>query len=256
MRRVLLLTSLLSLASGCATVAIPAAARDAVNARHGGHVVELRQSVFYGDLYDENELWLLSPYPFADTFHLVDRDGAPIHPQGQRGIFAAGTAFVLERIEFTSPLRMITSPRYNPWVYLTPAPGTLAPSGRRYFILLLPMDLTDEAGVEKALAAVVAPQGEVTRWLAARRPMVRAAIENKDVTPGMSLEELSAAVGPPVRFFADSAPGGGRATVAWYPSREVWLVDGGVTEVRPARVVTEPASATAPVRATAPAPAK
>lgn len=236
----------LALASGCATASIPAAAQDAVNARHRGQTVELRHSMFYGDLYDENELWLLSPYPFAETYDLVDRDGAPIHPQGQRGIFPAGTAFVLERVEFASPLRMITSPRYNPWVYLTPAPGTLAPTGRRAFILLLPMDLTSEAAAEKALAELTAPAGEVTRWLAARRPTVRVAIQNKDVLPGMTQEELTAAVGPPLRFFSEPVAAGGRATVAWYPSREIWLEGGVVTETRPARVATEPASSTRP----------
>ncbi|MEO0811781.1 MAG: hypothetical protein AAFY60_02880 [Myxococcota bacterium] len=64
--------------------------RQSIQRRHVGKVVALKTSCFYGDLYDENERWLLSPYPFQDTYHIVDTDGLPIHPQGQRGIAPAG----------------------------------------------------------------------------------------------------------------------------------------------------------------------
>src|SRR5687767_14646550 len=68
---------------GCAShTRLAEPTRAAISARHSGRTVELRQSMYYGDLYDENEKWLLSPYPFAETFHIVDTKGAPIHPKG------------------------------------------------------------------------------------------------------------------------------------------------------------------------------
>ncbi|MBI5508558.1 MAG: hypothetical protein HY903_07380 [Deltaproteobacteria bacterium] len=252
----LLTTTLLLLLCSCASqTRIPAPVRAAISARHLGRAVELRHSCYYGDLYDENEKWLLSPYPFAETYHIVDLDGAPIHPHGQRGVIPAGTPFVIKEIEFpdTAALakRMLTTPRYNPWVYLTPASEAVGlPAGRSFFILLLPMDLESETTVEKALNEALAPKGEVSAWLAARRPTVQAAIGNKEAIAGMSEAEVVAALGSPPRWFAEQN-GTIPVRVAWYPGREVWLEKDTVTEVKPAR--PEPAPVVAPPGSTPPA---
>jgi hypothetical protein len=186
-------------------------------------------------------MWLLTPYPFAETSHIADTHGAPIHPTGQRGIVPAGSTFVVERIEFPDASamgrRMLTTPRYNPWIYLTPTSQTPAPSGRQHVILLLPMDLDSEARVESAFASLLAAPDEEERWLAARRPTVRAAILNKAIVVGMSLVELTAAMGPAQRWFHDTEARGALAQVAWYPSQEAWLVDDIVVETRPSRQV-------------------
>ena len=218
--------------------------RAQIEKRHAGNVVELRQSNYYGELYDENELWLLSPHPFADTSHIVDMNGAPIHPRGQKGIVPAGSRFVIERIEFPDrgalTHRMLTTPRYNPWVYLKPAPDeTHAPlENRRGFVALLPLELETEQQVEDALAAMFAPEGDVQRWLGTRRPTVRAAIEHKNVVEGMSREELTAAWGAPAMWFIEQSDKG-EARVAWYTSKEVWLVNDTVSEVKQGRAVQE-----------------
>jgi hypothetical protein len=229
----------------------------------------------YGDLYDENEKWLLSPYPFADTFHIVDTKGAPIHPKGQRGIIPAGTSFLVYRVEFPDVAalakRMFTTPRYNPWIYLKAPEGSGLPEGRQYFILLLPMDQDREADVEAAIAELLAAKGEATTWLAERAPTVRVAIEHKDVIVGMTLQEVVAAVGPPQRWF--TGEGSIVPTVAWYPSRELWLERKVVKEIKPARPLptlpsaappastitsaeAAPAKAPASGEATTPAPAR
>ncbi len=216
--------------------------RSAVAARHVGRTVELRQSCYYGELYDENEKWLLSPHAFADTSHIVDLDGVPIHPTGQRGVVPAGTRFIIRRVEFPDAeamvMRMLTTPRYNPWIWLAPAGESIEalPKDRDHFILLLPMDLETEKAVEEAIARVLAPMGEVTAWLEERRPTVRAAIEHKDIVEGMSEEELRAAMGPPMKWFVDKRDDA-RANVAWYGAKEAWLVDGAVAEVRDGRKV-------------------
>jgi hypothetical protein len=240
MRTALSASLAVALAACASQTNLPGPVRAAISERHSGRTVELRVSMYFGDLYDDNEKWLLSPYPFAETYFIVDTHGAPIHPGGQRGLFPAGARFVVQRVEFPDvpamATRMLTTPRYNPWVYLTPAPGTVAPEGRRAFILVLPPDLDTEAAAEAAVAAALAPEGEMKKWLESRRPTVRVAIEHKEVVPGMTLEELNASLGTPLRWFADTTSSGARARVAWYPSREVWLVDGAVvTEVKPGR---------------------
>ncbi len=220
--------------------------RASIQGRHVGKVVALKTSSYYGDLYDENERWLLSPYPFADTYHIVDTDGAPIHPTGQRGIAPAGSTFRITRIEFPDMAamaqRMLTTPRYNPWVYLEPVDGPSL-EGRSAFIVVLPMDLETEAGVETALAERFGSADGVSVWLSERSPTIRAAIKHKDAKAGMSEEELRAAWGQPMLWFQENDHGG--AKVAWYRSKEVWMVDGKVTEVRDGRDValeSQPAS--------------
>lgn len=239
---------------------LPPEVRTAIDHRHEGHLAELRRSYYYGDLYDENEKWLLSPYPFADTYHIVDNMGAPIHPKVQLGILPAGTKVVVEKVEFPDSWamfrRMWTTPRFNTWVYVRPAPDEPhTPVNAKPMVLVLPMDLNTEESVEAAINKELAPDGEVTKWLASMRPTARAAIENKDVVPGMSVQELAASRGDPQRWFMDKA-GNDPAEVAWYPKQEVWLVKDQVTEVKSARVVDERPTGTPAKEAPPTAPAK
>jgi len=227
------------LASCASYTHIPQGVRTALSARHTGRTVELKQSCYFGDLYDENEKWLLSPYPFAETFHIVDTEGAPIHPQGQRGILPAGTTFVVQQVEFPDGAamtrRMFTTPRYNTWVYLSPAEGSAAQlQDRRSFIMILPLGIDTEQQVEDAIGRVLAPQGETSKWLATLRPTVRVAIENKDIVVGMTQDELTASQGEPQRWFNET-DATGKARVAWYPSKEAWLRNDTVAEIKPGR---------------------
>jgi hypothetical protein len=247
-------TALILLVSCATQTKLPGPIRAAISARHMARTIELRQSCYYGELYDENEKWLLSPYPFSETYHIVDLDGAPIHPRGQRGIIPAGTTYRVQEVEFPDPLalakRMLTTPRYNTWIYLTPTPESqpLSP-GRAVLILLIPWDLDSEEAVEKAIAEVIAPRGEVTAWLKERRPTVQAAIANKQMIDGMSEPEVVAAMGTPRKVFADKS-GDKNARVLWYPQQEAWLVDSVVTRIGPAREVAPPPPPT-PMRAPA-----
>lgn len=228
----------LILASCASQTRLPARVRIELGARHAGRTVELRQSCYYGDLYDENERWLLSPHPFDSIHHIVDTDGAPIQPKGQRGIAPAGSRFVIQQVEFPDgaavATRMLTTPRYHPWIYLQPdAQGSL-PNERDVFILLLPMDLDSESAVEEALGRLLAPKDEVRQWLSKRTPTVRVAIEHKDMIEGMSRDELVAAMGEPQDWFKEQQ-GGSVVNVAWYTHKEAWLQAGVVREVRRGR---------------------
>ena len=234
--------SLLCVSLGCASESkLSEPIRAAVLQRHTGRIVELRQSSYYGDLYDENEKWLLSAHPFADTYHIVDLNGVPIHPKVQRGIVPAGTRFVVETIEFPDrwnmAKRMLTTPRYNPWVYLRVVPHQARiPDNSKLFVIVLPSDLASEEAVEAALTKDLAPEGKVSTWLAARRPTVQAAIKDKQAIAGMTLEELSVSLGAARRWFVENGAAG-QQRVAWYPEQEVWLSGDTVSDVKPSRML-------------------
>lgn len=232
---------LLALISACASqTLIPRDQRVAISARHTGRTVELRQSCYYGNLYDENEKLLLTPYPFGDTFHLVDPKGKPIHPTGERGIVKAGTKFIIKDVEFPDPAalatRMLTTPRYNPWIYLSPADHATLQGENKDFVLLLPMDLNEEKLIESAINELLAPAGEVTTWLSQRAPTIAVGIEHKEIVVGMNIQELVAAKGQPLRRFKDTHSTGA-ADVAWYNKQEAWLVDNIVVDQKPGREV-------------------
>jgi hypothetical protein len=232
------------LLTACAsTTQLSKKAQVAIEQRHIGRVVELRQSCFYGGLYDENEKWLLSPYAFNETYHSVDLHNQPIHPKHPKSMLPAGTRFAIIRIEFpdgkTRAMRMLTTPRDNPWVYLQGVSTEGTPVRKdKPFIIILPLGLDTEQQFETALNQLLGPEGSVIAWMEARKPTIRAAIETKTAVPGMSPEELFAALGNPLHLFNDNLDGL-VTRVAWYPSQEIWLVGGKVTAVKPARVLPE-----------------
>jgi len=169
---------------------------------------------------------------------------------------------MIEGIEFPDvaalSTRMLTTPRYNPWVYLRlTQEGTGLPQERTY-ILLLPMDLADEKAVEKQLDVFFAEEGKVSGWLAGLQPTVRVAISHKEAIEGMSTEELVAAMGRPRKWLKDKT-GEKEARVAWYPGKEFWMVGDSVSEVRQARTIEHPDTSkqpSAPSKPADPPPAK
>ena len=201
-----------------------------------GSTIELRQSCYYGDLYDENEVWLLSSYPFEKTYHIVDLDGAPIHPKGERGIMPAGTKFKVVAIDFPTPgvlaKRMLTSPRYNPWVYLEVTdPQTKLDLSKKHFVVTLPMEMKTEAEAKKSLEAIFAAPGDMGRWLGRLRPSVRVAVEHKNIQKGMNKNEMHAALGAPHYWFKGRVEGK-IVRIAWYPTHEVAFDEGLVISVQ------------------------
>ena len=229
--------------TGCmAHTPIPLDIRHQINTDHQGRTVELKQSCYFGDLYDDNSKWLLSAHPFEQVHHIVGMDGKPIHPGNQRGIIPAGTEFIIEEIEFPDQMalatRMLVSPRDHTWVYLRPARALgKAPDMarlREHFVILLPMDLAGRQDVEAHLNDMLAPSGRISTWLEQRRPSVRVAIEHKDMLEGMSRQELIAAMGEPQAWIAEQGHSG-LEMVAWYPAGEAWLRQDQVVRVQRAR---------------------
>ena len=238
---------------GCAVLSLAPRPTDApassdsvhhVAARYVGRALALRQSHFYGELYDDNERLLASPYAFASLFHRVDLYGEPIHPGPAHGILAAGTVVHVEAVEFPGPLsflqRMPTAPAGHTWVRLrvgaleaTRVHGENAPHRPLVVVLDGPADTPER--LEAALAQLLAPPDEVAAWLTQLRPRVRAAVVHKQVMRGMRQGELLASQGEPWRWFDEPARDGRPAKVAWYPTHEAVLVQDVVVDVRRAR---------------------
>lgn len=211
-------------------------------ASYRGRHQALRQSHFYGELYDDNERMLLSPYDFATLYHRVDLKGRPITPGPAHGIVPAGTAVRVEGVELPGPLaalaRMPNAPKDHIWVRVAldgAIPGLRAGHGRPFFVVLDGPIETAEA-LQAAMAATLGAPREVADWLGALRPPVRAAIAHKQAMRGMDKAQLTAALGEPWRWLNDIADGAA-AEVAWWPGQEAWLVAGRVVQVRPPRAV-------------------
>ncbi len=232
--------TLLLLQLACAShTKLPTHIRNAIAAHYKTDVVALAQSHYYGPLYDENSMWLLSPYDFANTTHIVGLDGVPIHPQHQQGIVPAGSRFEIIDIEFPDPAalsrRMLTTPRYNPWVILKPiddsGEGTTWRRSPKPFVLVLPPDLDSEKQVHAAIARILVPPKKMDFWLQKRSPQVRSAIRHKTLLPGMRADEMIASRGLPIHWLRD--PGKGRT--AWFGEVEAQLINGEIAKVRKGR---------------------
>jgi hypothetical protein len=227
-------------AACAAPTALAPAERSALIARYEHAHVALKVSCFYGDLYDDNEKWLLTPYPFSQTSHIVDLQDQSIHPKNERGVLPAGTTFIVERVEFPTPMtnftRMLTSPRFNPWLYLRPTTPFADARDKRPFVIVLPTEDSAPGALQTTLDDMLGPPGAVAQWLDGLRPTVAVAIRHKDVVVGMNQAEMVASMGPPLRWFEEPATAHGPAVrVAWYPSLEAWFESDAITRVTPPR---------------------
>lgn len=212
--------------------------------RYVGRTLALRQSHYFGELYDDNERLLASPYPFDALFHRVDLYGAPIHPGPAHGILPAGTEVTVEAVEFPGALaflrRMPTAPTAHVWVRLqvgaqdaTRVHGAGAPKRPLVVVLEGPTDTPER--LEGAMRELLGSPEEVAAWLDQLRPRVRAAVAHKQVVRGMAEAELTASQGEPWRWLREPHKDGQSAKVAWYPTHEAVLVQDVVVDVRRAR---------------------
>ena len=202
---------LLGLSACASSISLYNPLQSTLTKRYQGQIFELRQSCYYGQLYDENELWMLSPKRFEALDYIEDMEHQIIRPSHEpRGIMPSGARLLIQRIELPDALalsrRMLRTPRFNPWVYVEPVEQDLHERRQRPFVIILPQDVSSEVQAEKALAQILAPDGQMSRWLKTRRPTVQTAIRYKTVTQGMSLEELVASLGAPSKIVVDSTP--------------------------------------------------
>ncbi len=213
-------------------------------AAYAGRTVELRQSAYFGPLYDDTDRLLLSPHTPASTSHLVNLRGEPLHPPKARGILPSGSQFVVRRVSLPSRLslltRMLKSPRFHPWVELRLLPQPAAPLAgsqpptERPFVWVLPLTARDAKEIATAMAEAFSSPPQTAQFLAARRPTVAVAIAQKSLLLDMTTAEMVAAMGPPQRAFVEQRQAQ-RLQVAWYADTEAWLQDGRIVALRPPR---------------------
>jgi hypothetical protein len=226
-----------TLLAGCAGVPLMAAgAREAVDAQYEGRYMVLRQSMYFGDFWDNPDVTLLDPKPFRDLTYLLDPFKKPIIPGVARGIIPAGTRVRIQRVEFpgTGSLlgRPLLTPRYNGWVLLRvnhfDVPGVRGFQDRTH-VIVLPLGLGDPEQVDHALEPLLGDES-VRDWMNRRQPSVRAAIREKRVVVGMTYDEVTSSLGVPDRLERRDVAGK-REDTATFGQRTVVLVDDVVTAV-------------------------
>lgn len=230
--------------AGCSHAqSFDSAERRVLEEQYVGKVFEVRHTSVIGDLYDDNERELISPYPFDEVFHQVDLRGMPMHPSHPRALVPAGTAVRIAAISYPGPTawlrRMLATPRDGIWLQLEVVPEhpDRVPFTRPPLILPIVGRSASIPAFDTSVSRYLAPQGEVSRWLLARKPAIKVAIAHKEALEGMSREELETALGPPWRWFVDHLPDGTELRVAWYPKHELWLQNELVVATRPSRLV-------------------
>ncbi|MEE2961768.1 MAG: hypothetical protein VYA34_13575 [Myxococcota bacterium] len=153
-----------------------------------------------------------------------DLDGNAIHPQNEKGLVPAGTAFKVKRIEAPSRWtlfgRMLWTPRFYTWVYLEQisTPPNLE-HRERPFVIVLKGDYAESQELELALNSWLDKNGTTSKWLANLSPMIQYGIRNKEAIEGMTLEELIAALGKPEKLVPQNTDPE-IASVAHYPNQE------------------------------------
>jgi hypothetical protein len=196
--RMAALASLWALA-GCAGAPLPDVDRPSLARGWEGKTFYLRSSLNVMPFFADASRRLASPL-FPDSILLLqDSQGAPIPPGPVEEVLPMGTRVRVDRVEFPSGLvvarRPPNTPRHDPWVYLS-VPGR-AP-GRPYVTVLR----HNLASREEYLAEVneLLSEDEPVLWLKSASPETRAAIEKKELLPGMDADAVALSWGRPVRI--------------------------------------------------------
>ncbi|MEW5852764.1 MAG: hypothetical protein AB2A00_28530 [Myxococcota bacterium] len=200
-------------------------AREQVDESYRRRDYALRQSMYFGPFFDDPNLVLVAPKPFDELALLTLPGGRNIAPGPVRGILPAGTRIRIERIELpttgTVLGRPLLAPRYNPWIVFRVNRFDV---DNPHFqdirhVVVLPFHVTDPEQLERAVDVLFAPE-DYRDWLRQRSPQVRSAIEQKQAMKGMTLAELTAALGMPDRTTRE--PESPRST-AYFGRRAVTL---------------------------------
>jgi len=216
---------------------MPAGERTLLEQEYNGHYFSLRQSVFFGPFFDDPNLMLVDARPFDALPYLLGPTGSPLSPGASRGIFPAGTRVRIERLDLptlgTMVGRPLLTPRYNTWVRLrvnrfdvADVPGF----EDRTYVMLLPIGLTAAAQADGVLSTLLGPDDDVKAWMDRRSPAARSAIVGKTAAPGLTYEELVAALGLPDRIDREEGAQG-KKEIARFGSARVTLLNDVVTTV-------------------------
>ncbi|HUB09334.1 MAG TPA: hypothetical protein VMB50_20180 [Myxococcales bacterium] len=169
-----------------------------------GHARYLRVACWVTPFFhDDGKLLITDEAP--DELDLVDRpNGTPVDPGQAIGILPPGTRLRIEAVSFPTALemadRLVMTPRYNPWVFLT-QPDQFGANVKPY-VLVLHQDIHSRDEFLQELGRFLTDV-DPTPELKAFPPAVQAAIAKKTLIAGMTLRQVEMAWGYPERIHID-----------------------------------------------------
>lgn len=206
----------LLLAPGCfPRVSVPDTERQRASRELEGQRRVTKVALFVGPFFGDGSSLLVSDQPFQELDLLRAPDDSVISPPPAERILPPGTPLRVEKVEFptgwTIAKRVVMTPRYHPWVYLS------LEGESRPLVLVLPQTLASAEDVRVELERV-AGTGDPGPTLQALPDAQRAAIARKELVDGMAPDAIEMAWGYPERKVIDrpanteewSWPGGKR----------------------------------------------
>lgn len=205
MRRALVVASLALAAAGCFPRAtVPDADKRKVAAEIEGQRRWLRVAAFASPFFSDRSKLLLSDQPSSELDLLENTGGQPIEPPPPERILPPGTWVRIDKVEFPTgwiiARRVVLSPRYHPWVYLTVA------GDERPYILVLPQTIENYDDVRAELERMLSPS-DPSPTFDALPAAQREAITKKEPAEGMGPRALEMAWGYPEKKKIDRPAG-------------------------------------------------
>ncbi len=193
---------LLALAfAACAPpVAIPDAERERASRELTGARVQLKVAAYLVPLFDDASKFFLSDQPIEELDLLRTPGGDITLPPPPERVLVPGTSLTVQKVEFptgwTIASRVIGSPRYHPWVYLS------LPGEERPVLVVLPQLIDSAEGARAELERLVGAR-DVASVYRALPETQQAAIARKELARGMSATAAEMAWGYPARKVID-----------------------------------------------------
>jgi len=210
---------------------VPEAEQARVARELDGRQRYLRVAAYVGPLWSDTGKVFVSDQPASEVDLVETAGGTPIPPPPFQRVLPPGTPVRIARVEFPSSYliaqRVMTTPRYHPWVYLQ-----VGGDARPHVVVL-----------SQTVATYEDVRGELDRLLTtddprpaygALAPDLRDAVLRKEALEGMSAQALEMAWGLPERKRIDRPA----HTEEWiWPGgkRRVYLREGQVEQVEKAR---------------------
>jgi hypothetical protein len=199
MRRATSLFLLLGLAC-FPRVSVPELERQRASRELEGQRRVTKVAVFVGPFFGDGSKLLVSDQPFQELDLLETMKGSVIAPPRAERILPPGTALRVDKVEFptgwTIAARVVMTPRYHPWVWLT------LEGEPRPLVLVLPQMLASAEDVRVEIERV-AGTGDPGQAFQALPGGQRAAIAKKELVDGMSPQAIEMAWGYPEKKFID-----------------------------------------------------
>ena len=203
MRRALLLALLpasLVWASCYPRASVPDTERTLASRELEGQRRTTKVALHVGPFFGDGSKLLASDQPFEELDLLQTTDQEPIRPPRAERILPPGTPVRVEKVEFPTgwliAKRVVMTPRYHPWVYLSLA------GEQRPLVLVLPQTLATAEDVRVELERTLG-MGDTAAAYLALPDAQRAAVAKKQLLEGMAPQAVEMAWGYPEKKIID-----------------------------------------------------